>query len=176
MKEFIEKNFILKQIESEATGKLDTLRCLNQNGQREAPGDLPAEIDFYPSGNVRRMGWYQTDQLHRDNDLPANLIFKDTPDFEVTWAVWYQRGQKHRSHGLPSSIQIDEDDGRVRGLGFCHHGKPSGVAGEFAFVCIEPDGSTVSEGGDPIDIDLSPFHGELPRPPPFAPLRFFAPD
>ena len=167
--------YSVEQVNYPGAEKLRALRWFNSNGQKEAPAGLPAHIEFYPSGNVREMYWYKADKLHRENDLPAHVSFKDSPDDEVTWAVWSINGKEHREGDLPSCIKIDENDGRVCVLGFCRHGENSGAGSLPHYIWINPDGSTEDDGGYPIDVDLSRFQGELPRPPPIALPSVFQP-
>lgn len=163
-------------LKKKETDKLRYIRWFKPNGQSEGPGDLPAEISFYPSGNIERMTWFQAGFIHRDGDRPANIIFKDNPDYEVKWAVWYQYGKEHRDGHRPSGIMIDEEDGRVCLLQFCHQNIGRDNEGLPGFVWIEADGSTVDEDGYPIDFDLSRLGEELPQPPKVVPppilLRF----
>ena len=176
MRNIISRKYILDVSENKTTGNLQTLRCLNRDGQKEAPGDLPSEVEFYPSGNVKRMTWHRADKKHRDHDCPANLLFKDTPSFEVTSASWHQQGKEHREGAVPSHIMIDENDGRVCLMQFCRHGEECSVDGLPPYIWINADGSTEDEGGYPIDVDLSRFQGELPRPPPVTPPPFLTLD
>ena len=52
---------------------------------------------FYPDG---RQMWYQHDQLHRDNDLPA-VVYPDGT------RIWYQYGKIHRGGDLPAIVYAD---------------------------------------------------------------------
>ena len=150
------------------TGSLESLTWRNDIGQKEAPGGFPARVFFYRSGNIRQLFWYKADKLHRDNDLPADLGFKNNSRLEINWALWAQDGKEHRDGDLPSAISIDDEDGRVSMLQFCRYGEECGIGNKPYFIWINPDGTTEDESGNPIDVDLSEYDGDLPRPPPFG--------
>ena len=135
------------------------------NGYTEGPGNFPAEVDFHPSGNVKLMAWKDRGKPHRDDDKPAILTFVDRPGLLIESASWYQHGEMHRAGMLPCWIHIDTENDRVNGLMFLRHGVSREDEGLPSYVWIEPDGTTVDEGGHPIECDLSRFGDHLPRPP-----------
>lgn len=159
----------------EGVDQIQSLEWYDGDGKRGAPGDLPSRVSFYRSGNIRRMIWDDNDQIHRGNDLPASIGFKDSAALEILDASWHQHDEEHREGDMPSSIFIDPDDGRVCGLGFKKRGIGRDEEGLPGYVWINSDGSMENEDGEPMDCDLSRFQGDLPRPPPARRPPFIAP-
>lgn len=155
--------------------QIHKMQWRDSEGKLGSPAHFPSGIHFYRSGNVERLIWKRHDQIHRDRDLPAKIVFKDSTALEVIDASWHLHGEEHRDGDLPSWISIDPDDGRVCGLGFKRHGVGRDDVGLPGYVWINADGSMEDEDGQPIECDLSRFEGDLPRPPPATRPPFLAP-
>lgn len=160
------KRYIVEVIEQGDDDCLESLQWLNSDGAIEAPDDFPAEVSFYPSGNIEQMIWRRAGQIHRDNDQPANITLKDTPNLEVLSASWHMDGMDHREGELPSAVYFDQQDGRIRGFEFRKFGQGREDEGLPGYVWINDDGSTENEDGEPVAFDTARFCGELAQPPP----------
>lgn len=133
--------------------------------QKEAPDDMPSEIELFPSGNIYSLTWHKADKRHREGDLPAIVTFWDKPALEIASADWYSDGLAHREGSRPSTIQIRED-GRVCTLMFCRHGEDCGVDNLPYFIGINDDGTLEDEDGRPIPGSLDDwFTNGLPHLP-----------
>lgn len=156
---------------------LSSLHFYNDKREFDSPGQgqLPANIIFYPSGNVREMWWYRDGVHHRENDLPAFIEFADNPNNQIIHASWHMNGQEHREGDLPSTIMVCEYTNEVTLLQFRRHGADHSIDGLPPYIWINCDGSTEDEDGKPIEVDLSRYHGDLPRPPKTTIPPFFQP-
>lgn len=95
--------------------------------------DLPAVIDYDVNDEKECEKWYKNGKIHRDNDLPAYIIYSkhkieywyqngsrcrddDKPAIIVYYEngntereYWYKNGLQSRDYGLPSSIYYFEN-------------------------------------------------------------------
>lgn len=152
----------------EECGSIRSLCWYAPDGELDAPAGFPALVIFYQTGRIRQMAWYSDGKLHRDHDMPANVFFNDSDREQIIHAIWYQHGQEHRDGDMPSSIHIEPETERICGLGFKRHGigrEEEGLPGE---LWIECDGTLVNGDEESIEVDLSHFAGNLPRPPPIG--------
>lgn len=133
------------------TGLIHSLQWTNSIGQSDAPGDLPAELEF-ENGVLRIAAWLRNGVPHRGGDLPA-LIFFDDLGRPRSW-VWKRDGVRHRDGDMPADITFK--DGSLQDLKwveFYKHGEPFRAGGKAAAIHVQEDGSITNEAGHPVDFE-----------------------
>lgn len=81
------------------------------NGQMHRDNDLPAYIQYREDGSIDRCVWRQNGWRHREHDLPA-VIDYDKNNLIVS-EEWYQRGKRYRVDDLPSYV-VYQKSGSVK--------------------------------------------------------------
>lgn len=76
------------------------------------------DVDYYDDGNIKRETWMKNGILHREGDLPAeiiysNLIINDIVGVCLKFSTynWYKFGKRKRKKNLPTSV-INKLDGK----------------------------------------------------------------
>jgi antitoxin component YwqK of YwqJK toxin-antitoxin module len=71
--------------------------------------DEEVKITYYNDGQVFTKEWYQNDELHRLDGLPAYIEY--SPDNRTKCLKWYQHGKLHNYNGdAPSILQWNENN------------------------------------------------------------------
>ena len=93
-------------------------------------------IKIYPDG-IKIYKWYNNKgKLHRDNDLPAQIWYKE--DVTLIEKHWFQNGKKHRIGG-PATIWYDRK-GNIEEECWYQYGKKHRINGP-AEIWYYEDGS-----------------------------------
>lgn len=66
--------------------------------------------------------WYKCNLLHRENDLPAYIMYND--EHVVDDQKWYWRGNLHRENDMPAVVTPNEQSWYQHGEEYRQYGKP----------------------------------------------------
>lgn len=67
--------------------------------------DLPAIVS-YENGSVIMQMWYNYGRLHRDGDLPSEIIYHKNG--KIKSQTWSMHGKIHRNNDLPTVEHYDD--------------------------------------------------------------------
>jgi hypothetical protein len=81
--------------------------------------DKPGRITYDSSNNIFFVSYYKNDLLHRENGLPAHLIFDHTGILETKF---FEKNRLHRGSGLPARFEDGKQEWFIKGYGHRENG------------------------------------------------------
>lgn len=90
----------------------DYYSTLNENNEVHSFADLPSGIRVSNSNANYSLDWRKDGKLHRDGDLPSNIIWAQG---HISFLRYAKNGKGHRDDGLPAAVSDYNETWLIRG-------------------------------------------------------------